>query len=84
MLCKLHLGAIIILVLVLPAIAKLQPTLLLTNSTNKHTSQILILKMTDDCKTVFSVDNTGVMKVWDFGIPNLVLRQTININGSFY
>ena len=50
-------------------------TRLLTNSTNNHSSEIYILKMSDDYRTVFSVDNNGAIKIWDFNIPRLDLRQ---------
>jgi hypothetical protein len=55
---------------------------LLTNSTNKHSNPIYILKMSSDYNTLYSVDATGIMKIWNFNITYLEQRQIININGS--
>ncbi len=54
---------------------------LLTNSTNKHSTNINILKTNDDYSTVYSVDSNGTMKIWKFNITNLEFRQEINIYG---
>ena len=55
---------------------------MLTNSTNKHRTYINILKTNYDYSTVYSVDFDGIMKIWNFNITNLELRQTIDISGS--
>jgi hypothetical protein len=55
---------------------------LLTNSINKHPSYVNILKTNYDYSTVYSVDRSGIMKIWNFNITNLQLRQSINISGN--
>ena len=50
---------------------------MLTNSTNKHSTSIYLLKTNYDYSTVYSVEHSGIMKIWNFNITNLELRQTI-------
>jgi hypothetical protein len=49
----------------------------LLNVANKDENEIVMIRMTNDNKKVYTVDSQGILKFWNLNYPNLEFKQSL-------